>query len=160
MQLKLFTIPVLAVNEYNNEINSFLKSNRILETEKHLVQTPQGTYWCLCFTYLEKNELDKTAKNRVDYMKELDSEVFEKFSHLRKIRKKIAFKENVSAFVIFTDAELAEIAKLPQLTVKSLRAIKGIGDTKAEKYGAMLIYEYEQQNDETHGQPDSTDSRV
>lgn len=41
MQIKLFTIPIVAINDYNEELNKFLSSNKIMEIEKQLVQTTQ-----------------------------------------------------------------------------------------------------------------------
>ena len=38
MQVKLFTIPINNINEYNEELNKFLRSHKIVEIEKHLVQ--------------------------------------------------------------------------------------------------------------------------
>ena len=43
------------------------------------------------------------------------------------------------AYAVFTDEELAGIARLPVLEVSKLISIKGIGDKKVEKYGNQLI---------------------
>lgn len=39
MQIKLFTVPINNVNDFNDELNSFLQNNKIIEFEKQLVQT-------------------------------------------------------------------------------------------------------------------------
>lgn len=72
-------------------------------------------------------------------MKVLDSEIFAIFSKLREARKRIAAEDGVSAYIVFTDAELAEIAKLEEITPKNLKLIKRIGDKKIEKYGTRII---------------------
>ncbi len=159
MQIKLFTIPILAFSDYEEELNAFLRSHKIVEIDKHLVTSVTGSHWCICVSYLEISLADKASKEKVDYMKVLDAETFSKFSDLRKIRKSMAGKEGVSAFVVFTDAELAEIAKkLPELSVAQLKDIKGIGKAKSEKYGAVMLAHYQQLINEKSGVSDATDS--
>ena len=154
MQLQFFTIPVQAVSEYNEELNRFLRSKKIVQIEKHLLMVEGSGYWCLCITYLEPSVVDKAAKEKVDYMKSLPPEVFTVFSALRKIRKAIAEEDKVSAFVVFTDAELAAMAALGQLTVENLKKIPGIGGSKIEKYGLRLLQAYQNQTDEARRKPD------
>ena len=88
-------------------------------------------------------------------MKTLDKETFTKFSKLREVRKKIAIENAVSAYIVFTDAELAEIAKMQEITIKKLKTIKGVGDKKAEKYGKQLIENYNQTSNEASKQPNT-----
>ncbi len=140
MQIKLFTIPITFVNEQNDELNKFLKSHKILEIDKQLVQIPTGAYWCIYIQYVEEgNKEFYTKESKVDYRETLTEEEFKAFSKLREIRKKISVEDAVSAFVVFTDAELAEIAKLKDATANNIRSIKGIGDKKAEKYGERIL---------------------
>lgn len=160
MQIKLFTIPVLGVSDYNDELNVFLRSHKIVEIEKQLVQSANGVYWCIYISYLELTHVEKASKEKIDYMKELTPEVFARFSSLRKIRKEIATKEKVSAFVIFTDAELAEMAKLPELSLAKLKNITGIGKGKIEKYAKILVDTFNSIDHETSGQLDTSDSGI
>jgi superfamily II DNA helicase RecQ len=153
MQIKLFTIPIISVNDYNEELNLFLRTNKIIEIEKQLIQTSDSAYWCIYISYITSNSYENTAKEKIDYIKVLDPAIFARFSKLREIRKKIASDDGVSAFVVFTDAELAEIAKLPELSTGKLKTIKGIGDKKAEKYGEILVKMFNTGNIETGGQP-------
>jgi ATP-dependent DNA helicase RecQ len=68
----------------------------------------------------------------------LDPESFERFSTFRKIRKEIADDEGVPAFAVFADSELAEMAKIPDLSATSMKAVRGIGEKKIEKYGRFF----------------------
>ena len=158
MQIRFFTIPIASVNDYNDELNAFLRSNKVVEIEKQLVQTPNGVYWCVYISYLLSNMPEQPPKEKIDYIKVLEPEIFARFSKLREIRKKIASDDGVSAYVVFTDAELAEMAKLPELTINKLKGIKGIGDKKAEKYGAAIAKKFNAETNETSGGADSTDS--
>jgi len=160
MQIKFFTVPITAVADYNEEINAFLRGNKITDLERQLIQTPAGVYWCLFISYVEMSMADKSVKEKIDYMQVLPPEEFARFSVLRKIRTEMAKKEGISAFVVFTDAELAEMAKMPELTAEKLKTIKGIGKSKTEKYGASLIEAYQKNktDHETGGQSDTVDS--
>lgn len=162
MQIKLFTVPITAVADYNEEINAFLRGNKIIDMEKQLIQTPAGVYWCLFISYVELSVADKSGKEKIDYMHELPPDEFARFSVLRKIRTEMAKKEGVSAFVIFTNGELAEMAKMPELTAEKLKTIKGIGKSKIEKYAAPLLEAYQKHliEHEKSGQPDTPDSHL
>ncbi len=148
MQIKLFTIPINNIEDYNNELNAFLRSHKIVQVEKHLLQTGNSHSWCFYISYIDSSSSPvkiSSGKKKIDYKEVLTEEEFAKFSALREIRKKIAKDEAVSAYIVFTDAELAEITKLDELSLSSIKKIKGIGEKKAEKYGNKLIEQYKKQ---------------
>lgn len=139
MQIKLFTIPINLVSDHNEDLNAFLRAHKVIDVEKQLVETSSNAYWCIYISYVLGSTSKSAYREKIDYMKILEPEIFARFSKLREIRKKIAADDGVSAYVVFTDAELAEIAKLPDLNVTKLKGIKGIGDKKAGKYGEAII---------------------
>ena len=137
MQIKLFTIPVGDGGVAEQELNTFLKANKVLEVENRLVSNDHGACWCFCVRYAESSLPHPSGadhKTRPDYRKMLDEPTFNKFSALREKRKKAAIDEGVSAFIIFTDEELAALAKLDEVTEKNMLAIKGIGEKKVERF--------------------------
>ncbi len=143
MQIQLFTIPITDNGSALEEMNRFLRGHKVLETDKHLVQNEHGATWCFCISYIANgNTATKGKKEKVDYKNVLDPKIFEIFSELRKIRKQIAETDAIPAYAVFTDEELAGIAKLKELTVSNLRKIKGIGPKKVEKYGDRIISTY------------------
>lgn len=160
MQIKLFTIPINNVEEYNEEVNKFLRSNKIVEIEKHILQTGASYSWCFYISYIDSvyQKEQNNTRTKIDYMKVLDTKTFTKFSKLREIRKQIATENAVSAYIVFTDAELAEIAKLPELTINKLKTIKGIGDKKTKKYGEQFIKMFNEIKNETNREPDTGNS--
>lgn len=157
MQIKLFTIPITNVSDYDEELNKFLRSHKIVEIEKQLLQLPTGAYWCFYISYVMPSVVEQASKEKIDYRTVLSEQHFVVFSALREIRKKIAADEGVSAYIVFTDAELAEIAQLSDLTLAKLKGIKGIGDKKADKYGKLLINTYRNKY-EKDKQADTLDS--
>ena len=153
MQIRLFTIPVGDSGFALQEMNSFLRGNKILEVEHKLISNDNGAYWCFCVRYIERTnaEPDRDGK-KVDYRKVLDEATFGKFSKLREIRKRVAAEEAIAAFIIFTDEELAELARLDHITEKAMLGIKGIGEKKVERYAKYFITQAA--TDETSGIPD------
>ena len=142
MQIKLFTIPVGDSGGALQEMNAFLHSNKILEVEDRFVSNEHGAYWCFCVRYMERTPGaadQKKPSGKVDYRRVLDEKTFQQFSKLREIRKQAAATEGVSAYIICTDEELAEMAKLEAITEQALLSIKGIGDKKVERYGKYFI---------------------
>ena len=124
-------------------MNRFLRGNRIVAVEKQLVSVGDAPFWSFCVQYIynstgQSNTITGERKEKVDYKNVLDAPVFEVFSKLRVLRKQIAENDAVPAFAVFTDAELAEIAKLDTITPKNLLTINGIGDKRTEKYGKLL----------------------
>ena len=140
MQIKLFTIPIGDSGAAQQEMNTFLKAHKIQEIEQQLISNNNGACWCFCVRYLETVfSAASESKVKVDYRQALDEPTFQKFSNLRAIRKQAAAAEGLSAFIVFTDEELAELAKLEEITVKSMLGINGIGEKKVERYAHYFM---------------------
>ena len=145
MQYKIFNIPVPESEPAVEEMNRFLRGNRIAAVDKQIVSVDNASYWSFCVQYISTTASDSKAysaqgerKEKVDYKNILDAPAFEVFSKLRVFRKQIAENDAVPAYAVFTDAELAEIAGLDVITPKNLLAINGIGEKRVEKYGKLL----------------------
>jgi superfamily II DNA helicase RecQ len=159
MQIKLFTIPVGDSGNALQEMNAFLRGNKILEVENKLVTNEHGAYWCFCVRYIEGAfvpSAERSGGGKVDYRKVLDDETFQKFSKLREIRKKAAAEAGVAVFIVFTDEQLAELAKLDEITEKTMLGIKGIGEKKVEQYSKYFVTKTA--GNEEAGLPDRADS--
>jgi len=142
MQIKLFTIPIGDSGTALEEMNRFLRGNKILEVQNQLISNENGAYWCFCVRYLEKAFVSTDEpKGKVDYKQVLDEATFKKFSKLREIRKKVAADEGLPAFAVFTDEELAGLAKLEAISQKNMLSVKGIGDKKVERFAKHFITE-------------------
>jgi hypothetical protein len=46
MQIRLFTIPVGDNGSAVQEMNTFMRSNKILEVKDNLISNEHGAYWC------------------------------------------------------------------------------------------------------------------
>ncbi len=141
MQIKLFTIPIGDNGTAVEEINRFLRGNKILEVQNQLISNEHGAYWCFCVRYIERTFIpgSGTSKEKIDYKQILDEATFQKFSKLREIRKKVAADEGLPAYAVFTDEELAGLAKLETITEKTMLSVKGIGDKKVERFAKHFL---------------------
>ena len=139
MQIKLFTIPCSESNELNEELNRFLRGNKIVNIEKQFYISNCEAYWSFCITYLpNQNVQHQDKKEKVDYKEVLDENSFVRFTQLRSLRKILAEKDAVPAYAVFTDAELSLIAQLDEVNESSVKKIQGIGDKRMEKYGNLI----------------------
>ncbi len=136
MQFKVYSIPVVDGDAINEELNAFLRGNKILQVEQELISSSEGTYWTFCVKYIAGagRLTGGKRKDRKDYKQILSEEAFSRFSKYRAIRKQIAEEDNIPAFTVFTDEEMAGLAELEELTAANMKKIKGIGDKKVEKY--------------------------
>jgi superfamily II DNA helicase RecQ len=139
MQLKMFSIPVIGGEQLNEELNRFLRAKKIIKLEKQLIVLGNEAYWCCCVSFVEDQGAFKDRGKVVDYRVELDEASFSRFARMREIRKQIATAEGTPAYNIFTNEELAALAKIENLSLSEMRSIEGIGEKKVEKYGAHFI---------------------
>ncbi len=63
----------------------------------------------------------------------------ELFAVLRQVRAEFAAKRGVPAFVIFSDATLADMCRKMPLTEEAFLSVSGVGTNKLERYGDAFI---------------------
>ena len=122
-----------------DDMNIFLRSKKVLQVEKHFVNTEQNIAWVFCISYLDEAPVGDKSKPQTDYSKILNEAVFKRFSKMREIRKQLAQDDGIPAYAVFTDEELVGIAKIEDLTLTKMKTIKGIGEKKIEKYGKHFL---------------------
>lgn len=158
MQIHILTLPLLPDPSQIEELNHFLRSHKIIDVRKELAQSAGNACWTFCITYVQDQQSlnsNKSSKERIDYKEVLDEKSFNIFSLMRKVRKELADKDAVPAYAVFTDAELAEMAKAEQPVGLDLMAsIPGIGKKKIEKYGSAFCSLMETIENETNGTSD------
>lgn len=145
MQVRVFTVPMMCGEEENEAMNKWLKGNRVVEVDRRFCEVGGAGYWTFCITAAEGAPAPSAAatassrREKVDYRNELEPAAFARFSAFRDIRKQISHEEAVQPFVVFTDAELAAIAKLETLDEAHIAGLQGIGPARAEKYGREML---------------------
>ena len=133
------------------EMNRFLRGHRVLSVDRHF----ENGVWYFCVCHQSSVPVAPgQAGAKVDYRAELDAATFAMFSRLREARKLLAEKEGLPPYALFTNEQLAEVARRLPRSLGALREISGIGEARAEKFGnAVLevIAKHAQQPDTTGG---------
>jgi hypothetical protein len=97
MQLRLFIVPVENLEPAEAEMNTFLRSHRILTVKKEHLADGESSFWTFCLEYLESapgwaGGGSLSGRPKVDYRELLKPGEFEVFSRLRKWRKGVAYE--------------------------------------------------------------------
>lgn len=154
MQVKIFDIPAICSEETVEQINKFLRGNRVLDVDRQFYQSSDNVgHWSLLITYLptQNSYGFQERREKIDYKNVLDETAFAKFTKLRMIRKQLADNDAVPAYAVFTDAELAQIAQLPSIDATLLTQITGIGEKRVAKYGYLICERYNEAGRESDG---------
>lgn len=157
MQIKIFSVSVLGGEDEEERLNLFLRSHKVADVRRELVQTDSGCFWTFCISYMlgASPSLMSEKKEKTDYKQVLDEHSFSRFAKMREIRKQLAAEDAVPAYLVFTDAELAEFAKVERLTLGEMKKVNGVGEKRMEKYGEKFLSQYEKE-----GKPDTAGSGV
>ncbi len=84
---------------------------------------------------------EKTARRKLSRamgksMEGVDEGLFEA---LRDLRRELAKKKNVPAYIVFGDAALLDMARLRPSSPPALLAVRGVGKRKADQYGKQFL---------------------
>lgn len=147
MQFKFFNIPAIDSETFENELNLFLRTHRVLKVSREFVSCGERIFWACCVEYLDSPSASfsgtvfgGSAKKKVDYRELLNDAQFLRFRKLREARKVLSKSEAVPAYAIFLDAQLAELAKIEdELSLTKLKSIDGFGEGKCERWGEAFL---------------------
>ncbi len=140
LQYNTFYIPLTDTGEIQSQLNAFLRSHRVLQVERHAFEGG----WGFCVEWIDGASSSSGGENwrktpRIDYKEVLSVDEFERFSLLRERRKKISQEDGVPPYMVMTDAQLAEIAKMENPQISALERIEGVGMARVEKFGERLL---------------------
>jgi len=144
LQYKFFRIPVISIDAWEEELNRFLRSVKVVHVQREFIDRGENSFWTLAIEYISTESgswsgLESHKKERTDYKNLLSSEDFSIYVKLREWRKNIASQEGVPVYVIFTNEQMAKIAEKRVLTLDDLGKIDGVGESRVSKYGRDVI---------------------
>lgn len=152
--MHFFAIPALHPEEAQSELNAFCAAHRVVSIERQFVAAGVQSYWALCLVVAtgpgplpsalkvaDRRSAARTtsAASRIDYKDVLSEAEFARFAALRAWRKTAAEAEGIPIYAVFTNEQLAEIARRNVDTLTALGEIDGIGPARLERYGAAVI---------------------
>ena len=133
------------------DLNKFLRGHRVLKVDRIY----DSGAWHFCVEWQPGPEADcagNRSRERIDYKDVLDAPTFALFADLRELRKELSQRERVPAYAVFTNEQLAAIAKLRCEKKSDLEKVEGLGAGRVEKYGSTVlerIAKYEEQQSQT-----------
>lgn len=157
MSLHFFAIPALDPQLAQDDLNRFCAGQRVVAVERQFVADGANSYWALCVTVAEgagplpdalksperrsgvRSGTGGESGGRIDYKAVLSEADFAVYAELRAWRKTAAEREGVPVYAVFTNEQLAEIARRGVDTVAALAEIEGIGPARLERYGEAVL---------------------
>lgn len=145
MKYNFFTIPVCDPRQAEHQLNSFISQHRIVQVEKQLIADGSNSFWVFCVESVEHagplTPASTTQKSKIDYKKVLSEEDFAIYAELRNLRKEIAEREGIPPYGVFTNEQLADIVRLRISSLSDLQELKGVGKSRADKFGKLFLAE-------------------
>ena len=152
MSLHFFAIAAREPQPAQDEFNAFCVANRVVTIEREFVNDGLKSYWAFCVTVANGSgplpdalkRSSRTTKEsggagRVDYKEVLSEGDFEVFATLRHWRKTTAEQEGLPVYAVFTNEQLATIARERCASLADLRRIEGVGASRVERYGDAVL---------------------
>jgi len=87
-------------------------------------------------TKKQRKAADRSARAAALAGLDVDEGLFER---LRALRKQLADEQRVPAYVVFSDATLAEMAARKPATAEALLEVNGVGQSKLQRYGDAFL---------------------
>ncbi|MFM9961406.1 MAG: HRDC domain-containing protein [Planctomycetaceae bacterium] len=145
MPFAVFYVPVIHGEVAQAEMNAFLSNHRVLRVERQFVSQSDASFWTFCVDYSDGKRpatggtSGASSRPKIDYQNVLSPEDFKIYVRLRDLRKELAAAESVPVYIIFSNEQLAEIARRKATTKAALGKIEGLGNGKLEKYGDRIL---------------------
>ncbi|MBR5686873.1 MAG: HRDC domain-containing protein [Prevotella sp.] len=156
MQYKFYKISLLDSAQSEEELNKFLRSHRVLTTERHFCPD-NGGYWAVAVEYADQNplaEVPPAHRRDKDVTAGMSEEEKARFEHFRTIRRQISTANGIPAYTVFTNEELASLARVPELRADTVKDVKGIAPARLKNYVESFFVVTD---GETGRQPDAED---
>lgn len=137
MQIKTFILPVHSAGSEEENLNKFLRSHRVLQIERHFC-SENGGFWAVLVEYMDGSPQEASApvhkRDRQDVTQNLTDDERRRFEYFKQIRRQLATQNSIPAYLIFTNEELAILARLEELTAETVKQVKGIAPSRLNAY--------------------------
>ena len=123
------------------ELNNFLKSHRIINVEKRLIDGERGTGWVFLVEYsdIDGSKAGYTMSSKIDWRDVLTPSQFAVYDLLRKRRKEISDKTRIPLYGILSNEQLALMSQNLPKTKEDFLKIKGINESKYKQWGEVFL---------------------
>lgn len=128
-----------------DKLNAFISTHAVSSIKEKFVDDGQDSFWSVRVTIVENlskipaEAVKATKRGGVDYREILTPEVFAIYAKLRALRNTIAEQQSMPAYAIFTNEQIAQMAKLEQPNKTNISKIEGIGEKRLALYVDQFI---------------------
>lgn len=140
-QFMTFFVSPFSEPSSHAELNNFLKSRRIINVEKRLIDGERGTGWIFLVEYSDNEGAKQsyTMSSKIDWRDVLNPSQFAIYDLLRKKRKEIGERTKIPLYGILSNEQLALMAQNPPKTKEEFIKIKGVGEQKYKQFGEEFL---------------------
>ncbi len=144
MKVRVFTVPLDPVSGVfdDGELVAFLAEREATLVSDHAFEVDGRPTLALVVRYREPAK-PRPARGptprSADPRAALAPEEQRRFDALRRWRNERAKRDGRPAYVLFTNAQLAEVARLAPATAAALREVDGVGDARVRDYGEDVL---------------------
>jgi superfamily II DNA helicase RecQ len=140
MPLQFFTISIQDNGEASDALNQFLRSHKIIDTERHFVDNGSSSLWSVCISYQDgEGRPQPSKKSKIDYREVLNEQDFTVFSRIRTLRKELSDRDRVPPYALFSNEQLADMVRRRVTSLSALAEIDGVGEARVKKYGQAFV---------------------
>ena len=145
MKYQFFKIFAQAPELGQDALNAFCAQHRIVSLEKQFVTHGMESFWSICVTCAEGYAAEPSVGNftvkrdRIDYKEVLGEQDFAVYAELRNLRKSLAEQENIPAYALFTNEQLAAMVTQRIQTLAAMGTLDGVGKARLDKYGGLFL---------------------
>ena len=145
MSLHFFRIPVADGDYAQTELNRFLASHRVSQTEKVFVEDCASSFWAVCVTVVEgagdqPGSTETARRTRaIDYREVLPADEFILYDRLRTLRKNSADADGIPAYGICSNEHLADMVRQRVTSAAALAVVAGFTESKMQRYGGAFL---------------------
>ncbi|MDO4548914.1 MAG: DNA helicase RecQ [Clostridia bacterium] len=93
------------------------------------------------FICREKTDAERASRRKKERPGDAGQPAQGLFERLKALRAKLALREKVPAYIVFSNATLSDMAKRRPQTMEQFKLVSGVGEFKASRYGAEFLRE-------------------
>jgi superfamily II DNA helicase RecQ len=158
MKIRTFTLQLdPATGRFDDrELQEFLQHRQALDVSEHFFVHERIPTWALLVSYRETEQAGTGARRkgpRPDPAADLSAEDRPLYDALRHWRNERAKREGRPAYVLFTNRQMADIARRRPDGLSSLEEIPGIGEGRARDLGEEVLALVRSQPPRVEGSP-------
>lgn len=176
LRLSVITLPFdPALQGFDDSrLRDALGDDEIVEVVEHLITFDNRPWWALLITHRStgdgcepraggslrsRTSSHSGAGGRRDWAADLPSEAKVLYNMLRKWRTQAAREQGVPSYVLFTNQQLATIARAQPDSLQGLHRIEGVGDARVSRHGEAVLRIIASQRDLESTHETGTDSQ-